>query len=468
MRRITISFISVFVAGLLLVPSIAWPQAQEGASDAPQVAQALVREGDFAIKLVEALKLGTAEDEAQAENMLVTTGIEPRNGWISDYPVTPDVIGELQNSIISAADSGNLTMPRDDAVHEFQSLCASLGLSVAADTSGVDYGSEPVTGSSQYDTPTVVNNYYFEYGPPVVTYYAPPRDYYYLYSWVPYPFWYGRFFFSGFFCLRNFNKTVLVQNRHKIVTNRVFDRRIHRVVRVDPATRRVGRSIETERISPRSGFTSTEARRGAQSILSSSVERAGVSQAAPSPRKADVPERNLSSSGVDRRLQKATPPRESGRLPDSPRRDFGSPASVNRGESSGRHDRTSPQEVRGGMGSFGNRGSSGDLVGGANTLRSEGSGRDFRSGSGNVGWSNSSRESRGGTRAFGNHGSSREPVGGTSTVRSEASGRNSGSGSGNSAGSSSSTEIRGSGRGSSYHAGGGAATRGGARCVGRC
>jgi len=466
MKRMKIPFISVFVAGLLLVPSIAWPQAQEGASELPQVAQPLVREGDFAIKLVEALNLGTAEDEAQAESMLVTAGIEPRNGWISDYPMTPDVIGELQNSIIGAADSGKLAIPRDEAVHEFQSLCASLGLSIVANTSGAGAVSEPVANLSQYDIPTVVNNYYYDYGPPVVTYYAPPWDYYYLYSWVPYPFWYGRFFFSGFFCLHNFNKTVVVKHRHKTVTNRVFDKKIHRAVRIDPTTRSFGRSIKTDRISPRSGFTSTEARRGAQGILTRSFERKGGQGTVPSARKPDLRGRDLSSFGSERRLQKETPTREFGRLPETPRRDFGSPAAVNRGESSGRHYRTSPQEVRGGMGSFGNRGSSRDLVGGANTFRSEGSGRDFRSGSGNVGRSNPSRESLGGTKAFGNHGLSREAVGGTSTFRSEGSGKDFRSGSGNAVGSSSSREIRGSGRGSSSH--GGSAATGRGRCVGRC
>jgi hypothetical protein len=36
--------------------------------------------------------------------------------------------------------------------------------------------------------PEVINKQYEEQGPPVVTYYAPPDPYSYLYSWVPYPF----------------------------------------------------------------------------------------------------------------------------------------------------------------------------------------------------------------------------------------------------------------------------------------
>jgi hypothetical protein len=420
MRRIKISFISIFVAWLLLLPSIAWPQVQPGASDLPQIAQPLVREGDFAIKLAEALKMGTVEDERQAENMLVTAGIEPRNGWISDYPVTPDVIGELQTSITSAADSGSLRISKQDAVHEFQSLCGSLGFSVSADASGTYSESEPAAETSQYYSPSVVNNYYYEYGPPIVTYYAPPWDYYYLYTWVPYPFWYGRFYFAGFFCLHNFNKIVVVNNRHKIVTNRVFDRGAHRAVWIDPARRSFGSSLRSERVSSQSGFTSTEARRGAQSILSRSAERTGVSQTSPSSRKADISERNLSSSAGERRFQQGTSPREFREPPDSQRRDFHSLAPVNRGEPLGRHDGTSPQEFRGGMSSFENRGSSGDLVGGRNISRSEAAGGESRFSSGN------------------------------------------------SSGSSPSGEVRSSGRGGSFHGGGRSAGSGRGSCVGRC
>ena len=42
----------------------------------------------------------------------------------------------------------------------------------------------------------------------MVTYYAPPPDYYYLYSWVPYPFWCDEFWFGGFFILNDFHRSV--------------------------------------------------------------------------------------------------------------------------------------------------------------------------------------------------------------------------------------------------------------------
>ena len=88
--------------------------------------QSLVREGPFAVKLAEALKMGPVESEAEAESRLTSMGIAPRNGWIADYPVTSDVIGELQNAIGSAADSGKLAMEKDEAVKAFQGLVADI------------------------------------------------------------------------------------------------------------------------------------------------------------------------------------------------------------------------------------------------------------------------------------------------------------------------------------------------------
>ncbi len=64
----------------------------------PPVKQTLIPEGFFAIKLADALKLGPAETEAEAETTLTSLGIMPGNGWIADYPVTPDVLIELQNA----------------------------------------------------------------------------------------------------------------------------------------------------------------------------------------------------------------------------------------------------------------------------------------------------------------------------------------------------------------------------------
>src|SRR5208283_2746124 len=76
---------------LLLMPIGVHAQSEQGVGGNPPIAQPLIREGDLAISLVSALKLGTATSEVEAENMLAKAAVLPRNGWIADYPVTPDI-----------------------------------------------------------------------------------------------------------------------------------------------------------------------------------------------------------------------------------------------------------------------------------------------------------------------------------------------------------------------------------------
>jgi hypothetical protein len=150
-------------------------QTVESARQMPPIPQTLIREGDFAIDLAESLKLGRASNEAEAESLLASVGISPKNGWIADYPVTPDIIGELQDSIGAAADSGKLAMNKDAALKALQDLIVRQGLPVSVDT---DQGTEaePAQSYGEYSNPEVINNYYYEQGPPVVTYYPPPPD----------------------------------------------------------------------------------------------------------------------------------------------------------------------------------------------------------------------------------------------------------------------------------------------------
>ena len=115
-------------------------QSGETAKQAPPSAQPLIREGDFAIKLAEALRIGQAKSDAEAESMLASVGIAPRNGWIADYPVTPNVIGELQSAVGGAVDSGKLRMRRNEAITALQNLAAEQGLHVTADTESRNAG----------------------------------------------------------------------------------------------------------------------------------------------------------------------------------------------------------------------------------------------------------------------------------------------------------------------------------------
>jgi hypothetical protein len=128
----------------------------------------LVREGSFATKLAEALKIGPVKSEAEAESMLASVGIAPKNGWIADYPLTPDIIGDLENAIGRAADSGKIAMNRDEAIKAFQNLIMDIESQYA--------GVEPPPGRQPYPEP-----YYY------------PGFYYHPYSYL-YPYYYGGYY----------------------------------------------------------------------------------------------------------------------------------------------------------------------------------------------------------------------------------------------------------------------------------
>jgi hypothetical protein len=267
------SAIAMALALLLMSSPAVHPQAKQTTTTPPPVASPLVREGDFATRLVTALEIGTAENEAEATTMLASAGIAPKNGWISDYPITPDILGELQDAVAAAADSNRLPMGKDEALEVLDSVSADLGLYVLSYTSG-EYAETPPPVSPQYTEPTVINNYYYREGPPVVTYYPPPPDYLYLYAWVPYPFWYSRFSFSGFFILHDFHRVSIIHKRVVVVTNKVFHRHYRRFYKVDPVKRRGGRSLRAvARRTYGRPLSTAEARRGARSILQRSHDR---------------------------------------------------------------------------------------------------------------------------------------------------------------------------------------------------
>ena len=246
-------------------------QPKETGTKVPPVAQTLIREGDFAVKLTEILKTGKARNEAEAESLLATVGIAPKNGWIADYPVTPDIIGELQNAVRSTADSGKLGMSKDEAVKAIQDLAAQQGLPVNVDEE--QNPGEPPQGYAESDA---VNDYYYTEGPPVVTYYPPPWDYNYLYGWVPYPFWYTGFWFPGFFILTDFH----LHHGHHWITNHYVDPATHTSHTVDPTTRATGTAAtRNSGQTGSSAFASSAARRGATSILNRSANSRTLSQA---------------------------------------------------------------------------------------------------------------------------------------------------------------------------------------------
>ena len=232
------SYMKLFAVSVALM-LILLPALPGAAESPPPVASPLVREGAFAVKLADAFGLGAGSDEILAESRLGELGISPRNGWIADYPVTPDILGEIQQSIIESADSSRLGMDREEALNLFYDVNMNLGLAVIPDADD----SIRRSSSENYPPSTVVDNYYSSYGPPVVTYYAPPPGYMYLYGWVPFPFWYYGFWFPGFYVLHDFHYGVVYGGRTYFVSNHHHDLRYHRSYVVDPVRRFHGRAV---------------------------------------------------------------------------------------------------------------------------------------------------------------------------------------------------------------------------------
>ncbi len=274
MTRLLYRSFPFIVAGLLLISGAAIAQSEQTTAEKLSIAQPLVREGDFAVKLSDALKLGTVTGETEAESLLSSVGIEPRNGWIADYPMTPDIIGELQMAISEAATAGKLTMEKDAALKAAQDVATGYDLSIRPGPS--IEGSSVTPGTNYPDTP-VINNYYYDEGPPVVTYYTPPPDYGYMYTWVPYPFWWWSVWYPGYYVLLDFHVSAYGHGHgyghgehHGYISNHYHDTRTGTITRIDPANRSRGGVLPS---SGGAGLSRPAARSGAQAILNTSQAR---------------------------------------------------------------------------------------------------------------------------------------------------------------------------------------------------
>jgi hypothetical protein len=318
--------ILLFAASLVQTSYAASVSAKGSSSQPPPIEQPLVREGDFAVELANALNLTSSRDEAAAESSLVSINVTPRNGWISDYPMTPDIIAEVLESTASSASAGSLKISEANAARTVESVCATLNLpievaeekysyestagsSVSSSADSIDSSSAESPSSSapappdvyEYEGPSVVDvpeeEYYVDYGPPIVTYYPPPWTYAYLYDWVPWPFWWGRFGFGGFFILRDFDR----RDHHHRFTNHVANAN-GTMSRVNAVTRSAGMGTPSpstlavaSRSEQRSRPGSANAKAGMIVIMNrqtgSSVEKATKALTKP---------RNLASSGPSR------------------------------------------------------------------------------------------------------------------------------------------------------------------------
>ena len=275
---------------------------QEGRAQAPPVSSPLVREGSFAMKLAVALNLGQPSSEAEAESMLGEVGIAPRNGWIADYPVTPDIVGELRDAVGYSAQANMISMDRDTALVTLESVQTSQGLVMTpgpAGPEGMSEGAQAAEGA--YPDQTAINNYYYGQGPPVVTYYSPPPDYYSLYAWVPYPFWWGGFWFGGFFILHDFHKHFREGGHVYVVSNHFNDVNAHRVFRIDPVKRFNGRTFAGIGAPSSGRFISSGVQRAPERVFNSNRSTA------PSGARTNRPQGNVTGSQQSTRSFRANP-----------------------------------------------------------------------------------------------------------------------------------------------------------------
>lgn len=277
------AFKRIIVCSLSLLLSVL-PAAVSAQSDMakpvpPPISQPIISEGMLAVSLATSLGVDSTNDEITAESKLGDVGIAPLNGWIADYPVTPDIIEEVRQSLVQAADDGKVSINKDEALKRYSDTIANLGLTVRPYSGGEAPAAKPVS-CDNYPNPALVGTVYSTEGPPVVTYYCPPPDYYYLYAWVPYPFWWSDFWFPGFFILRDFHRHVHVHNRFVFITNHFNDVRRNRMFRIDPGDRFQGRSYAGIGARPSRGFISTGVPRSSHTIFNaprSSAPAAGSS-----------------------------------------------------------------------------------------------------------------------------------------------------------------------------------------------
>ncbi|MGD0584799.1 MAG: hypothetical protein ABSA86_03350 [Oryzomonas sp.] len=255
MKRLVLGMmIAVFAGAITLLPAASRGDSNQAAgANAPlAIGQTLVREGDFAVQLEAALGMGTAGNETEAESRLAEADISPRNGWIADYPMTPDISGEVYSSVRAAADAGKIGLSAESAAERFNNVMAQAGLSATASSVGGGSGAYAVSASSPDEA--AIDDYYYNEGPPVITYYSPPPDYSYLYAWVPYPFWCYGFWFPGYFILNDFHRPMFVGGRGVFVSNHFRDIGGHRFARIDAVARFQGRPAMTTSGTGRSGL----------------------------------------------------------------------------------------------------------------------------------------------------------------------------------------------------------------------
>jgi hypothetical protein len=214
--------IVALLAGALLFPLPAAAQYEPSEYDERVIAPAVVRQGDFALQLAQALALDIApDDEDQAVYALVALGIEPAMGWQADYAMTPQIVTELRADVADAAATGRLGMDADAALAAFDGLLAELALPLPAESVPAYAGGAPPVGYAPYCDAGALQSYYGGVGLPIYSYCTPPVAYLHYYSWVPCGFRAHGHRFAGFFI----QKQIIVIPRHHAHDRPRFDGR---------------------------------------------------------------------------------------------------------------------------------------------------------------------------------------------------------------------------------------------------
>ncbi|MBF6649037.1 hypothetical protein [Methylobacter sp. BlB1] len=106
------------------------PSANQDGTSWPSAEQARVAESTFAVQLAEALKLGPISSGTNAEELLSNLGIKPSNGWVSERPITPVALNDIEKGISAASDQKKIALKKDQALKLFGDIKAKLGLNV--------------------------------------------------------------------------------------------------------------------------------------------------------------------------------------------------------------------------------------------------------------------------------------------------------------------------------------------------
>lgn len=184
------SFLICALAACLLLAAV----PETNADSFPPIAAPLIRQGTLAFKLSASLGL-RANSEAAAISNLSQIGIIPRGGWSASTLVTPALVGELQNSIILAARSGQLLISGSKVLSRFNSVRAGLGLPIFP----VNAAARASFLNAGFVSPFAINRFFINNGPPVLTFFPPPLRFRNQFAFTPFPFVCSNVFFPGFF-----------------------------------------------------------------------------------------------------------------------------------------------------------------------------------------------------------------------------------------------------------------------------